>query len=313
MRDDVKPENVAKEPDISRPAVRASIHRATVSTGRSQQAADSARKPTLTKAGQRQLLDQLDAIESGSGSGVLELPAGHRLEVSNLKKVFWPSAGRGRAARALTKGDLFRHYVRVAPALLPTLSERPLVMKRFPNGVTGKPFYQHRAPGTIPAGVRVAAVDAGTERRPHLIGGDLTTLLYTAQLASISQDPWLSRVGSEDIVDHVAIDLDPPDGLPFARVLEVALGVRDALASIIIYPGFETKARWTFDQRVRPGNHVTIGAIRRTFTPLLGSRTARSCPRTDSTAPPCNSGTAGSTRPPLPAPSTASPTRTAAA
>jgi bifunctional non-homologous end joining protein LigD len=75
-------------------------------------------------------------------------------------------------------------------------------------------------------------VNAGAEHRPHLVGGDLATLLYTAQLGSISQDPWFSRVGSEQTVDHVAIDLDPPDGLPFRRVLDVALWVRDELAAL---------------------------------------------------------------------------------
>jgi bifunctional non-homologous end joining protein LigD len=230
MRDDVKPENVTKEPEVSRPAVRASVHRVQVLAEARHVAADSSRKAVLTKAGQRALLEQLDTIESGGGDGVLDLPGGHRLEVTNLRKVFWPASGRSRLA--LTKGDLFRHYVRVAPALLPALADRPLVMKRFPNGVTAKPFYQHRAPDKMPPGVRVAMVKAGSERRPHLIGGDLITLLYTAQLASISQDPWFSRVGSEAIVDHVAIDLDPPEGLPFQRVLDVALWVRDEVTAL---------------------------------------------------------------------------------
>jgi bifunctional non-homologous end joining protein LigD len=168
------------------------------------------------------LLSRLDAIQHGAGSGVLHLPGGDRLEVTNLAKPFWPSL-------KLTKGDLLRHYARVAKVILPVLADRPLVMKRYPNGVGGSPFYQHRAPDKVPAGVRVETVDAGSEQRPHFIGGDLTTLLYTAQIASISQDPWFSRVGREDFVDHIAIDLDPPDGLAYARVLDVARWVRDAL------------------------------------------------------------------------------------
>ena len=132
----------------------------------------------------------------------------------------------------LTKGDLFRHYVRVAPFILPALTDRPLVMKRYPNGIAAPPFYQHRAPDKVPAGVRVERVDTGSEVRPHLIGGDITTLLYTAQLGAISQDPWFSRVQTSDAIDHVAIDLDPPDGLPYERVLDVARWVRDALASV---------------------------------------------------------------------------------
>jgi bifunctional non-homologous end joining protein LigD len=170
----------------------------------------------------RNLLAQIAAIADRGGNGVLELPDNKRLDVTNLGKVFWPEL-------KLTKGDLIRHYIRVAPYLLPALADRPLVMKRYPNGIQGKPFYQHRAPDTLPREVRVAEVASETERRAHIIGGQLLTLLYTAQLASISQDPWFSRAGSDDQMDHAAIDLDPPDDLPFARVLDLARFVRDEL------------------------------------------------------------------------------------
>src|SRR4051812_16182454 len=178
--------------------------------------------PAVTTAAQRRLLAQLDEIDDSGGDGVLQIAGGHALAVSNLRKIFWP-------ALRLTKGDLLRHYVRVAAAILPVLADRPLVMKRYPNGVAAQPFYQHRAPDKLPAGVRVAVAEGEGERRAHLIGGDLTTLLYTAQIASISQDPWFSRVGREASIDHVAIDLDPPDDLPFERVLDVARWVHDEL------------------------------------------------------------------------------------
>ena len=171
------------------------------------------------------ILNQLHAIEHNGGGGTLDLPDGKRLAVSNLTKVFYPKL-------KLTKGDLFRHYARVAPSLLPVLADRPLVMKRYPNGVSGVPFYQHRAPDTLPAGVRAATVTSDTDTRAHLIGGSLLTLLYSVQLAAISQDPWFSRMDSQDVIDHAAIDLDPPDGLPFARVLDVARWVHDELAAL---------------------------------------------------------------------------------
>ena len=177
-----------------------------------------------TTSGIQSLLTQLEEIEAGPGGGVITF-GGERLEVSNLRKLFWPKS-------KLTKGDLFRHYVRVAPFILPVLEDRPLVMKRFPNGIAGAPFYQHRAPDKVPAGVRIERVDAGSEIRPHLIGGGLATLLYTAQLGAISQDPWFSRVQTLGTIDHIAIDLDPPDGLPYQRVLDVARWVRDALAAV---------------------------------------------------------------------------------
>lgn len=188
-----------------------------------------------TKSALQSLLTQLDEIEHGPGGGVITFPGG-RLEVSNLRKPFWPG-GSKRTRPTLTKGDLFRHYVRVAPMILPVLADRPLVMKRYPNGIAGAPFYQHRAPDKVPPGVRIERVTTGSETRPHLVGGSLTTLLYTAQLGSISQDPWFSRVESPGEIDHIAIDLDPPEDLPYARVLDVARWVRDALATLKA-PGF---------------------------------------------------------------------------
>ncbi|MBM3819053.1 MAG: DNA ligase D [Acidimicrobiia bacterium] len=228
LRDDIRPERVRKEPDQ---LLRVPAARARSNTRRSEAAEKKrARGTALTKAAVSTLIARLDEIEAGAGDGVLELPGGERLDVSNLRKIFWPRL-------KLTKGDLFRHYARVAPYILPVLADRPLVMKRYPNGVDGKPFYQHRAPDKVPTGVRVERATSESDTRPHIIGGSLVTLLYTAQLASMSQDPWFSRVGSEDVIDHVAIDLDPPDGLPFARVLDVARWVRDELDALKA-PGF---------------------------------------------------------------------------
>jgi len=173
--------------------------------------------------GTADLLDQLNALERARKDGTLTLPDGNTLAVTNLHKVFWP-------ASTLTKGDLFRYYAQVASVILPVLADRPLVMKRFPNGVNAPPFYQHRAPD-VPSGVRIEAVDSA-EHRSQLIGGDLKTLLYTCQLAAISQDPWFSRVQTPGEPDQVAIDLDPSDDVSFERVLDVARWVRDELDAL---------------------------------------------------------------------------------
>lgn len=223
-----------------------------------------------------QLIAQLDAVEAGAGSGVLSLPGDQQLAITNLRKVFWPAAGRN--APALTKGDLFRHYVRMAAAILPVLADRPLVMKRYPNGIDAKPFYQHRAADRLPAGVRVEMVQTGTERRPHLVGGGLLTLLYTAQLASISQDPWFSRVGSLETTDYVAIDLDPPDDLPFRHVLDVARHVRDELARLKA-PGFpKTSGSGGLHIYVPmpPGTPYDAGLL---FTQIVATRVAQKHPK----------------------------------
>jgi bifunctional non-homologous end joining protein LigD len=169
------------------------------------------------------LLEQLTALEKAGRDGVLELPDGETLKVSNLRKVFWPK-------QKLTKGDLFRYYVRAAPFILPAVNDRPLVMKRFPNGIAAPPFYQHRAP-EVPSGVRTAVVSV-VEKRPQIIGGSLKALLYMTQLAAISQDPWFSRTQHPEFADYAAFDLDPSEGVPFERVLEVARWIREELDTL---------------------------------------------------------------------------------
>ena len=131
------------------------------------------------------------------------------------------------ATAQLTKGDLFRYYARISPCMLPAVADRPLVMKRYPDGVAGPSFYQHRVEKP-PHGVRVEVVEVA-QRRAQIIGGSLTTLLYTTQLAAISQDPWFSRVQTPMFADYAALDLDPMPDVPFARVLDVARWIRDEL------------------------------------------------------------------------------------
>lgn len=183
------------------------------------------RSEEIDAAAIAELVDQLNAIEQGRGAGTLRLPGGATLAVSNLRKVLWPAAG-------LTKGDLLRHYARVTPFILPVVRDRPLVMRRFPDGVDGEAFYQHRAPERPPRGVRVERAAPDDDVPARLIGGDLVTLLYMAQLACVSQDPWFSRVATPDFVDEVSLDLDPTPGVPLARVLDVARWLGDVLRRI---------------------------------------------------------------------------------
>jgi bifunctional non-homologous end joining protein LigD len=232
LRDDVKPEAVHREaePTLNEKSVR--------TREPAQVASGASRPPPPQRKGSRvdatassePLIAQLEEIEQGAGSGVLLLPGSQRLDVSNLRKPFWPKL-------KITKGELLRYYVRVAPFLLPVVNDRPLIMKRFPNGVDGKAFYQQRAPAPVPPGVRVATLPDDKEVPSRLVGGDLITLLYMAQLAVISHDPWFSRVQSPHTADQAAIDLDPMPGVKFARVLDVARWVRDELERLKV-PGF---------------------------------------------------------------------------
>jgi bifunctional non-homologous end joining protein LigD len=237
LRDEIDPASVRREAQPRAASVAESEAPGAPETPPSRRARPAARGTTARAlAASRSALDapsviaivgQLQALEDARRDGAIDLPGGARLNVTNLHKVFWPALNR-------TKGDLLRHYARVSPWLLPALAGRPLVMKRYPNGVTGKAFYQQRAPEDTPPGVRVEVVEDDEGATPRLIGGDHATLLYVPQLGAISQDPWFSRFDSREHPDYVALDLDPMPGVPFAQVLEVARAVRDELAALAV-------------------------------------------------------------------------------
>jgi bifunctional non-homologous end joining protein LigD len=167
------------------------------------------------------LIDQLNFLEKTRKDGRLTLPDGDTLDVTNLHKVFWPAIKK-------TKGDLIRHYARISPYILPVVDNRPLVMKRLPNGVDGPSFYQHRAPEPVVSNVRIETLP-NDDVPSRLIGGSLKTLLYMAQLASISQDPWFSTMDDLHSADQAAIDLDPQPGATFSQILDVAGWVQEEL------------------------------------------------------------------------------------
>lgn len=191
--------------------------------------APTAPRASVTAQDVESLVAQLTALEKARKNGKLTLPDGDTLEVTNLHKIFWPQGKH-------TKGDLIRHYARVAPYILPVIHNRPLVMKRSPNGVDAPFFYQHRAPEVPPPGVRSESLP-DDDVPTRLIGGSLKTLLYMAQLASISMDPFFSTMDHLDQADQVAIDLDPQPGATFAHILDVARWVQDELDRVNV-PGF---------------------------------------------------------------------------
>jgi bifunctional non-homologous end joining protein LigD len=159
---------------------------------------------------------QLRALERGDGEGTLTFANGSSLHVSSLAKPYFPDAG-------ITKGALMRYYTRVAPALLPEIEGRALVLKRYPDGVAGPMFFQQNAGEHVPEVVRVATLDTvELGAKPRIVGGDLATLLYTVQLGAIEVHPWLSRIEKVDAPDRCLIDLDPGDDVPFGDVAALA-------------------------------------------------------------------------------------------
>jgi bifunctional non-homologous end joining protein LigD len=146
---------------------------------------------------------------------------GRRLSLSNLDKVMYPEVG-------FTKGQLIDYYTRVAPALLPHLRDRPLTLKRYPNGVEGQYFYEKRCPSHAPDWVRSEEASGIN----FCVCDDLATLVWLANLADLELHPSLSLV--DDILRPtvMAFDLDPGPPAGLAECCEVALILREALGRI---------------------------------------------------------------------------------
>jgi bifunctional non-homologous end joining protein LigD len=151
---------------------------------------------------------------------------GHRLKFTNLNKIFYPKDG-------LVKRDLLNYYDAVAPLILPHLKDRPLSLKRYPNGIDSDFFFQKEVAESFPKWLRTAVAD---DIR-HVIGEDRATLLFLVNLGCIDHNPWMSRVGSLEHPDYLLIDLDPQD-CGYEKIVEAALLVRAKLdrAELESYP-----------------------------------------------------------------------------
>ena len=153
---------------------------------------------------------------------------GRELSVSNLDKVLFPQSG-------FTKGQLIDFYVRVAPVMLPHLRERPLTMKRFPDGVEGKSFFEKHIPSHAPEWVPSVDVSAsdGQDVIPYAMVNDLPTLAWAANLGTIELHVPLWHVGRRRKLpgppDHMVFDLDPGEGTSIVECCVVAQYVMDEL------------------------------------------------------------------------------------
>jgi bifunctional non-homologous end joining protein LigD len=153
------------------------------------------------------------------------------IEISNRAKVYFPRDG-------LTKGDLVDYYRAIAPAMLPYLRDRPVVLTRYPDGIDGKSFFQKDAPRGRPTWLRTVTVHSeDTDRDLELaLLDDAEALAWVANLGTIPIHVVASRAGDMERPDWLVVDLDPKDA-PFAHVVRLALAVR-ALCDAIGLPCF---------------------------------------------------------------------------
>jgi bifunctional non-homologous end joining protein LigD len=192
-------------------------------TRRAEVAAKRTRRSTGGKSTDP-ILAQLDRIQAAGGDGVLELGRNATLHVSSLDKVYFPKDG-------FSKGDVMRYYATIAPVILPTIADRPLILKRYPNGIERPSFFQQNVKDA-PEGVRTGRViTEGGKLAERIVGGDLLTLLYTVQIGTIEVHAWQARAGAggHAFADTATIDLDPGDGVSFAQVVLLARGVKDEI------------------------------------------------------------------------------------
>jgi bifunctional non-homologous end joining protein LigD len=146
---------------------------------------------------------------------------GRTLSLSNLTKVLYPAVG-------FTKGEVIDYYTRIAPAVLPHLRDRPLTLKRYPNGVEAGHFYEKNCPSHAPEWVRKARVD----KIDYCVCDDVATLVWLANLADLELHPSLSLVGAPDRPTVMAFDLDPGPPAGLAECCEVAVLLHDALSAL---------------------------------------------------------------------------------
>lgn len=221
LRDDKDPRTVVREPRAA--AARKPSRIAAASAKRTGRKTPAKTRVAPVARVRTSVAEQLRANATAKQASI-RIDARTSIAVTNLGKIFFP-------VPKITKGRLMEYYATVAPYLLPALDGRPLVLKRWPNGIKhGGEFYQQKAPDKVPPGVRVEMVaDDGITPQNRLIGGDLATLLYIVQLGAISTDPWHSRVPSVAEADYSIVDLDPGPKATFKRVIQVARWVKEVL------------------------------------------------------------------------------------
>lgn len=165
------------------------------------------------------------------------------LELSNLDKVIYPEVG-------FTKGEIIDYYVRVAPAILPHLRDRPLTRIRFPNGVNAPSFFEKNAPGGTPSWVRrqtlpVPGSSSGRETLDFIVVDDIATLAWLANLAAVElHTPQWRLAGTKPAApDLLVVDLDPGPPAGLAECALVAVAARHRLELDGLHPLAKTSGK----------------------------------------------------------------------
>jgi bifunctional non-homologous end joining protein LigD len=181
------------------------------------------------------------------GDAVLSLGS-RQVRLTNLDKPFWPDDG-------ISKGELLQYYADIAPALLPHLVDRAMVMKRYPDGAAGEPFFMKRAPTPRPDWIETCSIaHASGNVIDFPMVQDLASLLWVVNLGCIDLNPWYARCDDVDRPDYLHFDLDPVPEATWENVVETAQLVRTALQGLGMAPMVKTTGS--------KGLHVYVAIVR---------------------------------------------------
>jgi bifunctional non-homologous end joining protein LigD len=214
LRGDLKPEDCRKEIELAEPKATSVMH-APLIVG----------NVLSTKS-------QIEAeLFKGREDNVrLELD-GKQFRLSNLNKVYFPESG-------YTKRDLIAYYYRMADFVLPFLKSRPLVLRRYPDGIKGQAFFQKdMGEGLgLPDWFKTVAVDSETKgvQIHYALANDCASLLYMTGLGCIDHNPWSSTLGDLDHPDYLFFDLDPSEGTEYSVVVEIAKAIYEKLEELAV-------------------------------------------------------------------------------
>lgn len=181
--------------------------------------------------------------------------AGRTIEISRPEKVLFPGDG-------ITKADLVEHYARVADVMLPHVRDRPVAMKRYPEGIRGHMFFQKQVPDHFPEWiprVKVQTEEKGTQE--HAVIGDGAALAYLAEQACIEPHTWLSRADRLDHPDHMVFDLDP-SAEDVGTIRDCARALRDVLERAGLTPYLKTSGSKGFHVAVPLDRSADFDAVR---------------------------------------------------
>lgn len=180
-----------------------------------------------------------------------KIDASEKVKLTNLKKIFWPQL-------KLTKGDLIQYYQEISPYILPYLKNRPLMMKRFPEGIQGESFIQKDTKNIqLPSWIETIEIEHEHKTISYFLIQDQPSLEYVVNLGTIEMHPFLSQIKNPEYPDYFILDLDP-EAIEFDHVVETAQVIHQFLQELKIPSACKTSGKRGFHIAIPMGKKYTF-------------------------------------------------------